>query len=85
MGAMLERVKAKTLGFFPIGRPDAVCGAVLYEPSKESCSEDQWSELAPISKSFWRSLGFRRIGTSSWFGLASDSAHPGHLLSPQSD
>lgn len=35
--------------------------------------------------SFWRSLGFRRIGTSRWFALAADPAHPSHKLSAEAD
>ena len=35
--------------------------------------------------SFWRSLGFRRIGTSRWFALAANPAHPSHKLSAQAD
>lgn len=38
-----------------------------------------------ISKTFWRSLGFRRIGSSSWFGLASDLEHPSYRLATESD
>lgn len=35
--------------------------------------------------SFWRSLGFRRIGISRWFGLAANPAHTSHKLSAQAD
>lgn len=38
-----------------------------------------------ISKQFWRSLGFRRIGSSDWFGLASDPEHPGWHLTAADD
>lgn len=34
---------------------------------------------------FWRSLGFRRIGSSSWFGLASDPEHSCHHLAADDD
>jgi hypothetical protein len=33
---------------------------------------------------FWRSLGFRRIGASGCFGLATDPAHKAHKI-PQTD
>ncbi|KAK6518243.1 hypothetical protein TWF506_005403 [Arthrobotrys conoides] len=34
---------------------------------------------------FWRSQGFRRIGTSGFFGLATDPNHPANTISPTSD
>lgn len=37
------------------------------------------------AQSFWRSLGFRRIGTSRWFALAKNPAHPSHKLPPEAD
>lgn len=37
------------------------------------------------AESFWRSLGFRRIGTSRWFALAANPAHPSHKLSAEAD
>lgn len=41
------------------------------------------SKAAAIA--FWRSLGFRRIGSSSWFGLAASADHPSRQLSAQDD
>ncbi|KAK6532458.1 hypothetical protein TWF281_006646 [Arthrobotrys megalospora] len=35
--------------------------------------------------SFWRSLGFRRIGASEFFGLAVDSTHPSRRIAPNDD
>ena len=34
---------------------------------------------------YWRAMGFRRIGSSSYFCLAKDAKHPAHLLWPQDD
>ncbi|MCJ1384790.1 hypothetical protein MMC17_007908 [Xylographa soralifera] len=35
--------------------------------------------------SFWRAMGFRRIGTTQWFCLAADVGHPAAKLSAQDD
>jgi GNAT superfamily N-acetyltransferase len=34
---------------------------------------------------FWRSVGFRRVGSSSWFALAGDASHPAHNLPAEKD
>lgn len=34
---------------------------------------------------FWRSLGYRRIGTSTWFGTALEAGHKVHELASDSD
>ncbi|KAL9082518.1 MAG: hypothetical protein Q9165_008867, partial [Trypethelium subeluteriae] len=38
-----------------------------------------------IARNFWRSLGFRRIGSSPWFAWASNEHHRCHNLSIQDD
>jgi hypothetical protein len=82
--AMLEKVSNKTLDFIAIVRPDDLHSALLSEtcggalPNREPSSGD-------ISKYFWRSLGFCRIGSSSWFGLASDPEHSCHHLAAEND
>ena len=37
------------------------------------------------AQSFWRSLGFRRIGTSRWFALAENPYHVSHILPAEND
>lgn len=85
--AMLERVREKTLGFVAIARPDLRSNEVPYEVNSRSAAGEKTAELADrdISRRFWRSLGFRRIGSSPWFGLASDSEHPSHHLGAGND
>jgi hypothetical protein len=34
---------------------------------------------------FWRSVDFRRVGSSSWFALAGDASHPAHNLLAEKD
>lgn len=38
-----------------------------------------------IAADFYRSLGFRRIGSSTWFGLTSDPDHPSHSVPISAD
>ena len=71
--AMLEKTKGKTRGYIAVTRPGA-----LDRDDSENREEDS-------PERFWRSLGFRRIGSSCWFGLASDQDHPGHRLAAGDD
>lgn len=85
--AMLERVREKTLGFVAIARLDFRSNEELCEVNGRLAAGEETPELAErdISRRFWRSLGFRRIILSSWFGLASDSEHPSHHLGAGND
>ena len=38
-----------------------------------------------ISEGFWRAIGYRRIGNSSFFGFHPDEGHPSHTISAQDD
>lgn len=59
------------------------------EKEAEGLSEEAQEELHQARQSeviaFWRSLGFRRIGSSNWFALAADPTHPAHSLPAASD
>ncbi|KAG6995782.1 hypothetical protein G7Y79_00042g078870 [Physcia stellaris] len=48
-------------------------------------ADNVYSELSRASEDFWRSVGFRRIGTSVWFGLATDPNHNARGLSAVED
>ncbi|KAH1415672.1 hypothetical protein KXX64_005770, partial [Aspergillus fumigatus] len=82
--AMLETVESGTLYYTAIVRPSALNGNEL---QCESAAGRTTTELTSedISKSFWRSSGFRRIGSSSWFGFASEAKHPSRHLSRADD
>jgi ribosomal protein S18 acetylase RimI-like enzyme len=72
--AMLDEVEGKTLGYTAI-----VCPTGLYRLESHGVSAGKKAAgltNEDISKSFWRSLGFRRIGSSAWFGLSLDKNHP---------
>jgi len=72
VSAMLEKTKEKTRGYIAITRPGVL--------DEEFNQQEQ-----DISQRFWRSLGFRRIGSSCWFGFASNPDHPSHLLAAADD
>lgn len=48
-------------------------------------ADNVYSELSRVSEDFWRSVGFRRIGSSVWFGLATDPNHKARALSAAED
>ncbi|KAE8310994.1 hypothetical protein BDV41DRAFT_543273 [Aspergillus transmontanensis] len=43
------------------------------------CSKQEWS------LHFWRSCGFRRVGSTDWFGYSMDPGHPANLLKADDD
>jgi hypothetical protein len=76
---MLETVKSGMLYYTVIVRPSALnrnelqCESAAGRTMTELTSKD-------ILKSFWRSLGFQQISSSSWFGFALDAKHPSRHL-----
>ncbi|KAK7957260.1 uncharacterized protein PG986_006482 [Apiospora aurea] len=42
--------------------------------------EDEYKRHLATSRRFWRSLGFRRIGTSFWFAFTDEEGHPSRQL-----
>lgn len=82
----------------PTAHEDEECRFALVLPTQvdtmekaafEALSPDARGDYVENSKAvaiaFWRSLGFRRIGSSSWFGLAASAEHPSHQLSTHDD
>ena len=59
------------------------------ESDTRSKTEDEQREIRARAYdnavSFYRSLGFRRIGASSCFGLATDESHPARAILPTDD
>ena len=79
--AVLERTRKKvdeSTGFYAVVRP----GFLLSEFDR---SEDFGEREMKIAQSFWRSLGFRRVGTSSWFAQTDSPDHPSRHLDPAQD
>ncbi|KAK8050971.1 hypothetical protein PG993_002356 [Apiospora rasikravindrae] len=54
-------------------------GILTQEVARRDGDEAKRVYLA-TSRRFWRSLGFRRIGTSSWFAFTDDEGHPSRSL-----
>ncbi|KAK7960339.1 hypothetical protein PG988_011553 [Apiospora saccharicola] len=52
---------------------------------RETDESEIFSERQAISKQFWRSLAFRRIGTSFWFALVDENTHPARQLDVEED
>jgi GNAT superfamily N-acetyltransferase len=82
--AMLETAKTKTeRPLFAAVRP-AYLRRVEEEERFQGKSRQELDRLLlqdeKIATEFYRSLGFRRIGSSTWFGLASDPNHPSHSV-----
>lgn len=83
---------------FPTAYDDQECKFALVLPTHlDTMERAEFEALSPearehyfensktVAIAFWRSLGFRRIGSSSWFGLAASADHPSHQLSAQDD
>jgi len=89
MRAMLEKARQKTGQFFAIAWPTFLNeGDLQIETDGLAGPEDKEKvfkrEEAMVIR-FFRSLGFRRIGSTYWFGLACGGEHPSHLLAPDDD
>lgn len=84
----------------PTAHDDEECQFAVVLPTHLITGGMQMAELENLSReareqylenskaaaiAFWRSLGFRRIGSSSWFGLAASADHPSRQLSAQDD
>ncbi|KAK3376954.1 hypothetical protein B0T24DRAFT_233275 [Lasiosphaeria ovina] len=77
--AVLAKTQAKTAGrFFALARPSWLI-------SNGAQTHDKAKQQALVAERFWRSAGFRRVGTSSWFAYAPDAGHASHHLPPWQD
>ncbi|KAK3896882.1 hypothetical protein C8A05DRAFT_20243 [Staphylotrichum tortipilum] len=81
--AVLDKVRAKSCGFFAFAQPGYLT-AELPSADKEGNSE-MARKLLAVSKLFWISLGFRRVGTSGWFAFTDDAQHPSRRLEAAQD
>jgi GNAT superfamily N-acetyltransferase len=87
VNAILETARRKSLRFFAFVSP----GYLNREVDEEV--RDLQDEEARIVRerhiknalAFWRSLGFRRVGSSSWLALPSKMDHPCYELSSSDD
>lgn len=85
--AVLKKAQQKSPRYFAVVSP----GFLNSDTDKETfyMSEEERESYALgrefFEVPFWRSLGFRRIGSSRWFAKASDKSHPCHSLSAEDD
>lgn len=92
IGSMLGRANLKLASkksdrFFGITWPGVLEREVDPEISKAN-KDDQIAargHMQDVAISFWRALGFRRIGSSRWLGYSPDEQHPSRSLAPNQD
>ncbi|KAJ2969551.1 hypothetical protein NQ176_g8604 [Zarea fungicola] len=77
--ALLDKTRKKTRNFVALVAPSYLTRKFNYREG------DRISEYEAVSKQFFRSLGFRRVGTSSWFAFVDDPAHPSRQLEASDD
>ncbi|KAF7552909.1 hypothetical protein G7Z17_g3974 [Cylindrodendrum hubeiense] len=77
--AVLDETRRKSRHFFAFVQPGYVGG--LYGVHVE----ERVKTATKIGKKFFQSLGFRRVGTSTWFAFADDNSHPSRSLATAQD
>ena len=88
VAAVLEKTCEKSESFFAIVEPGYLYREVRIEIKGSMSDEEKdviYRQAFNAGTDFWRSLGFRRIGSSTWFALASDPDHPCHGVPAGSD
>lgn len=76
-----QSVAARPVGLFTVRPADFFA---VVRPGWLDPEYDDRDEMR-ISRNFWRSLGFRRIGTSPWFARADSPDHPSRRLEAAQD
>ncbi|KAF7560824.1 hypothetical protein G7046_g3319 [Stylonectria norvegica] len=84
--ALLEKTRKKSpKKFFAITQPDAMTREMLLQdPTKDSSDEALAVEVAAVI-AFFRSLGFRRVGSTSYFAWTSIPIHHSRGLASNCD
>ncbi|KAF1976978.1 hypothetical protein BU23DRAFT_662217 [Bimuria novae-zelandiae CBS 107.79] len=85
--AVLKRTRAKSTNFFAVVAPGWLSAVVDRETPGATNEQIKEAELRhqAIAESFFRALGFRRVGSSAWFALASSAEHPCHSVAADVD
>jgi GNAT superfamily N-acetyltransferase len=85
--AMLETTRRKSPRFFAFVSPGYLTREL--DEEVEGLQDEEARIVAErhikIALTFWRSLGFRRVGSSSWLALPSKKDHPCYELSSSND
>ena len=79
----LEKAREKSGHFFAFARPNCLFVEPATEPGEE-CPELNEDKIR-ASENFWRSVGFRRVGTSDWLAFTDETSHPSRLLAVSED
>lgn len=85
--AILERARSKSNDFFAVVTPGWLNRVVSMETNGMSDSEvrEVESRHQVAAECFYRSVGFRRVGSSSWLAFAGNPEHPCHSLDAAAD
>ena len=86
--AVLDKARCVTGdSFFAICQPGAVAAELYRRDYKWNSAEYRVAndELLTAALRFWRSVGFRRIGSSSYFALTADKNHASYAVRSDKD
>jgi GNAT superfamily N-acetyltransferase len=99
--AVIQASRERSNGFFALVNPGALSAEANIQTARlhERANLDTAAEreafndlvqdininLEVTATRFWRSVGFRRVGSSSGFALAGDASHPAHNLPAEKD
>ncbi|KAI0386896.1 hypothetical protein F5Y04DRAFT_242589 [Hypomontagnella monticulosa] len=89
VNAILEKAKQKVGGLtgpIAVVQPIIRRGIGIFQNQEQMAARhEEIKGIEVIARNFWRSLGFRRIGTSDWFARIDSPDHPSRHLEPSSD
>ncbi|KAF1349232.1 hypothetical protein EJ07DRAFT_81162, partial [Lizonia empirigonia] len=99
--AIIEKARSKSRVFFAVAAPGWLNAEVDRQVPPPSGYREDWTDdakavyekalkvvqyqAADTATSFWRKLGFRRVGSSSWFAFAGDTTHASHGIPADED
>lgn len=99
--AIIEKARSKSRSFFAVAAPGWLTAEVDRQVRPPSGFRDDWTDEAKdvyekalkvvqnqavdMAISFWRKLGFRRVGSSLWFAFAGDATHGSHKIPSDED
>ena len=86
VGAILDKARRKSKHFFALVEPGFLYSEL---PSIDSNSEEAVEKskdmMEQAAEDFWRSVGFRRVGTTTWLAFSDDANHPSRQLTSADD
>ncbi|KAJ4142534.1 hypothetical protein NW754_009976 [Fusarium falciforme] len=79
VNAVLNKARRKSTKFFALAKPRCLVEEIDFENTEQRVVATEAAEQ------FFRSIGFRRVGTSGWFAFTDDSRHPSTHLENSDD